>query len=83
MKNRKIRKGRKKTKKTSAARTKRPAPDTITLTINGQSVKVKRGTTILEAALMLKIDIPTLCYHKALSPYGACRLCVVEIIQNG
>lgn len=51
----------------------------ITLTINDQQIQVEEGTTILEAARALGIDIPTLCYHKALSPYGACRLCIVEI----
>ncbi len=55
----------------------------ITLTVDGRSVTVKKGTTILEAAHELNIEIPTLCYHKALSPYGACRLCVVEVSKNG
>jgi bidirectional [NiFe] hydrogenase diaphorase subunit len=51
----------------------------ITLTINGLEVKVEKGTTILEAAKFLGFPIPTLCYMEGLSPYGACRLCVVEI----
>ena len=55
----------------------------VTLTIDGQQVQVEEGTTVLEAAQQLGIEIPTLCYHKALTPYGACRLCVVEITQNG
>ncbi len=54
----------------------------INLTINEQKVKVKEGTTILEAAQGLGIQIPTLCYYKALSPFGSCRLCLVEIIQE-
>jgi bidirectional [NiFe] hydrogenase diaphorase subunit len=37
-----------------------------------------RGTTVLEAAEFLGIDIPTLCHHEGLKPYGACRLCMVE-----
>jgi len=55
----------------------------ITLTIDGQKVQVEEGTSLLEAAEGIGIKIPTLCYHKALSPYGACRLCLVEITQNG
>jgi len=51
----------------------------ITLTINGLNVSVEKGTTILEAARFLGFPIPTLCHHEGLSPYGACRLCVVEI----
>ena len=52
---------------------------TITLTINGQPVTVPAGTTVLEAARKLGIDIPTLCHHPELVPGGACRLCVVEV----
>ncbi|MCK5548745.1 MAG: (2Fe-2S)-binding protein, partial [Thermoplasmata archaeon] len=55
----------------------------INLTIDDQQLSVEEGTTILEAADSLGIKIPTLCYHKALSPYGACRVCVVEMIENG
>ena len=51
----------------------------ITLTIDGRQVEVKAGMTVLEAAKEAGIYIPTLCYHPALSPYGGCRLCVVEI----
>ena len=51
----------------------------ITLSINGIRVSVEKGTTILEAATFMGIPIPTLCYNEGLSPYGACRLCVVEI----
>jgi len=51
----------------------------ITLTINGLDVSVEEGTTILEAANFLGFPIPTLCHMEGLSPYGACRLCVVEI----
>jgi heterodisulfide reductase subunit A len=55
----------------------------IKLTIDDQSVEFEKGTTLLEACKELDIAIPTLCYHEALSPYGACRLCLVEIEQNG
>jgi len=51
----------------------------ITLTINGLDVSVEEGTTLLEAARFLGFPIPTLCHIDGLSPYGACRLCVVEI----
>lgn len=51
----------------------------ITLKINGLDVSVEKGTTILEAAQFLGFPVPTLCHMEGLSPYGACRLCVVEI----
>jgi len=50
-----------------------------TLTINGADVTVPNGSTILEAAQFMGFPIPTLCHMEGLSPYGACRLCVVEI----
>ncbi len=51
----------------------------VTLYINGLKVSVEKGTTLLEAAQFLGFPIPTLCHMEGLSPYGACRLCVVEI----
>jgi len=51
----------------------------INLKINGIDVSVDRGTTLLEAAQFLGLPIPTLCHMEGLSPYGACRLCVVEV----
>jgi len=51
----------------------------ITLNINGLSVSVEKGSTLLEGARFLGFPIPTLCHMDGLSPYGACRLCVVEI----
>jgi coenzyme F420 hydrogenase subunit beta len=51
----------------------------IALRINGVPVSVDAGTTLLDAARFLGIPIPTLCHMDGLSPYGACRLCVVEI----
>ncbi len=53
--------------------------DEIRLTINGQEVTAKKGMTVLEAAQLADIYIPTLCYDPDLEPYGGCRLCVVEI----
>jgi coenzyme F420 hydrogenase subunit beta len=49
------------------------------ITLNGVKVQVESGWTILDAAEFYGVNIPTLCYHEGLSPYGACRLCVVEI----
>ena len=54
----------------------------IKITINGKSSEVERGTSILNAAAALNIKIPTLCNHELLEPYGACRLCLVEIIDG-
>jgi bidirectional [NiFe] hydrogenase diaphorase subunit len=54
---------------------------TVTLSINGLPVTLEKGTTLLEAARFLGFPIPTLCHMEGLSPYGACRLCVVEIGQ--
>ncbi len=51
----------------------------IKLWINDLPVEVEEGTTILEAADFLNFPIPTLCHKDGLSPYGACRLCMVEI----
>ena len=51
----------------------------IDLHINGIPVSVEEKTTVLEAADFLGIRIPTLCHMEGLRPYGACRLCVVEI----
>jgi len=49
------------------------------LRINGIEVEVETGTTVLEAARFLGLPIPTLCHNDGLTPYGACRLCVVEV----
>jgi NADH dehydrogenase/NADH:ubiquinone oxidoreductase subunit G len=51
----------------------------IELTVNGLQASVEEGTTLLEAAQFLNFPIPTLCHMEGLTPYGACRLCVVEI----
>jgi len=51
----------------------------INIKINGLHTSVEEGTTILEAAEFLGFPIPTLCHMDGLTPYGACRLCVVEI----
>ena len=51
----------------------------MTLTIDGTSVQVPEGTTILDAARRCGIRIPTLCYLENVQAIGACRLCVVEV----
>lgn len=54
----------------------------ITLTIDGKSVQVDPGTTIMQASHAYGIDIPHLCYHPELSVSGNCRLCLVEVVGN-
>ena len=51
----------------------------VNVTINGKNVEVKEGSTILEAARKLNIDIPTLCFLKDVNEVGDCRMCVVEV----
>jgi len=51
----------------------------VTLNINGKSVSVPEGTMLLKAIHSAGVDLPTLCYHESLPPYGACRLCMVTI----
>jgi bidirectional [NiFe] hydrogenase diaphorase subunit len=54
----------------------------VTLNIDGRELKAEEGQTILQVARENGIDIPTLCHHEAIEPYGACRLCVVEISKG-
>jgi predicted molibdopterin-dependent oxidoreductase YjgC len=54
----------------------------VELTINGQTVEAWEGMTLLQAAQSVGISIPTLCHHKELSSYGACRLCSVEVVRG-
>ena len=56
---------------------------TITVQIDENEVKAKEGMTVLEAAQEAGIEIPTLCYHEKLKPYGACRICSVEVERKG
>jgi len=51
----------------------------LTLRIDNREVKVEEGANILQAADLAGIDIPTLCHDEGLEPYGACRICVVEV----
>ena len=53
--------------------------ENITIKINGREVSAPQGSTILEAARLAQIEIPTLCYLKEINEIGACRMCVVEV----
>ena len=55
----------------------------IHLTIDGIPAEVEKGTTILQAARQIGVEIPTLCYLEDVLPDGSCRLCVVEVTNNG
>jgi len=59
------------------------AGEMVTLTIDGREIQAEEGTTILEAARENNIYIPSLCHHEEVTPYGACRLCQVEVAKNG
>jgi bidirectional [NiFe] hydrogenase diaphorase subunit len=55
----------------------------ISFTIDGQMVEGKEGQNLLEVALDAGFDIPHLCYNENVKPYGACRLCLVEVSRKG
>ena len=55
----------------------------ILLQIDGKEVKAREGMTVLEAAQGAGIFIPTLCHHEKLEPFGACRICMVEVESRG
>jgi len=54
----------------------------ITFKLNGKEVQGEEGEYILQVAQRYNVDIPTLCYHKALEPAGSCRLCTVELYDG-
>ncbi len=56
---------------------------TVHITIDGRLLEVEKGMTILQAGREFGIYIPTMCYMEHLTPYGGCRLCVVEISRDG
>ena len=64
-------------------KTAETATSTITLTIDDQKVSVEPGRSVLEVCRQVGIWIPSLCYHRALPAYGACRLCLVEVQERG
>ncbi len=53
--------------------------DTVTLTIDGKTVTVPKGTVVVDAAKTVDIEIPVFCYHEKLGPFGCCRMCLVEV----
>ncbi len=55
--------------------------DTITVTINGETIEVPKGTRIIQAAQQLGIEIPTFCYQPRMRPQAACRICTVEVVK--
>ena len=55
----------------------------VTITINGKPFRAGEGEIFLTVALREKIAIPHLCYEPSLDPYGACRLCMVEVVKHG
>jgi NADH dehydrogenase/NADH:ubiquinone oxidoreductase subunit G len=54
----------------------------IPIIIDGKMAEVDTGASIFEAAQKVGVHIPTLCHHGSLKPYGSCRLCMVEVVQN-
>ncbi|MFN3649213.1 MAG: NADH-quinone oxidoreductase subunit NuoG [Armatimonadota bacterium] len=62
-----------------ATETQAPSVPMVTLSIDGREVQVPKGTNVIEAARKLGIQIPYLCYHHQLTPFGGCRLCLVEV----
>jgi len=55
----------------------------VRVKINGQDIQAREGQTVLEVAREHNIEIPVLCYNEGVKPYGACRLCIVEVSKRG
>ena len=56
---------------------------TLNLTINGKNVSAEKGESLLDVARRNNVQIPSLCHHPVLEPYGSCRLCLVEVTKGG
>jgi bidirectional [NiFe] hydrogenase diaphorase subunit len=69
-------------KTTKGAEAAKASEGYINFTIDGQAVQAREGWTVLETAREYGFHIPTLCFHEAVLPSGACRLCVVEARQE-
>ena len=54
----------------------------VTLNIDGREIRAAAGTTLMEAAREVNIHIPNLCSNLELEPYGACRMCIVEVTHG-
>jgi formate hydrogenlyase subunit 6/NADH:ubiquinone oxidoreductase subunit I len=59
------------------------SPGTIVITVDGKSCEAHRGETLLGVCRRNGVFIPTLCFHEGLGGLGACRLCIVEVIERG
>nr|XP_018913653.1 PREDICTED: NADH-ubiquinone oxidoreductase 75 kDa subunit, mitochondrial [Bemisia tabaci] len=59
-----------------------PAPEKIEVFVDDKSVLVDPGTTVLQAAAMVGVEIPRFCYHERLSVAGNCRMCLVEVEKS-
>jgi len=57
--------------------------NTVTILIDGRKYPAEADEPVLKVARREGIDIPALCYHEGLAPYGACRLCMVEVVAGG
>ena len=55
----------------------------VNLTVDDRKASVQAGQSVLEACQQAGVKVPTLCHHPALPPYGACRLCLVEVEERG
>ena len=55
----------------------------VTISVDGRQVRAEEESSLLTALRREGLDIPSLCHHEALAPYGACRLCLVEVNQKG
>lgn len=54
----------------------------VTFKIDGKEIRAKEGQTVLDAATENNIEIPTLCVNESVLPYGACRLCMVDVTKG-
>ena len=55
----------------------------VNITVDGARIRTPEGTSVLDAALEAGICIPNLCHVPGVSPIGACRVCIVEVVENG
>ena len=53
--------------------------DLVTVHVDGQAVRVSRGTNVVDAAHAAGVEIPIFCHHPRLAPVGMCRMCLVEV----
>jgi NADH dehydrogenase/NADH:ubiquinone oxidoreductase subunit G len=58
-------------------------PKMVTITVDGAHIRTPEGASVLHAALEAGICIPNLCYMPDVTPLGACRVCIVEVVQHG